>query len=118
MFSTSRSLHRFLLMIACLLLLGSPAMAQETKNVIARGEGEDVDAPRVRRVLILHSLGQDLSLLMQRHRVSGRSLPDNQTLPLSSLRLRWRPRDLPKADRRLPSLSICALCSLNDHPIC
>ena len=59
MFSTSSSLHRFLLMIACLLLLGSPAMAQETKNVIARGEGEDVDAPRVRRVLILHSLGQD-----------------------------------------------------------
>ena len=56
-----RSLHRFLLLTACLLLLVQSAMAQEAKNVVALGEGKGADAPRVRRVLILHSFGRDFA---------------------------------------------------------
>jgi formate hydrogenlyase transcriptional activator len=56
-----RSLRRFLLLIACLRVLGAPAIAQETKNVIGVGENRGADAPRVRRVLILHSFGRNFA---------------------------------------------------------
>jgi formate hydrogenlyase transcriptional activator len=60
-FPAFRSLHCFLLLTACLLLVGSPAMAQEAKNVIAPREGKGADALRVRRVLILHSFGRNFA---------------------------------------------------------
>ena len=62
MFPLSRSLHCLLLLLAaCLLLLGSPAMAQGAKNVTALGEGKSADAQRVKRVLILHSFGRNFA---------------------------------------------------------
>ena len=61
MFPAARSVHRFLLSTFCLLLLASPAMAQEAKNIIALREGKGGDAPRVKRVLILHALGRDFA---------------------------------------------------------
>ena len=60
-FPGSRSLRFFLLLIACFLLLGSPALAQEAKNDIGLGEGKGADALRVRRVLILHSFGRNFA---------------------------------------------------------
>jgi hypothetical protein len=61
MIIASDAVHRFLLMTACLLILASPAMAQEAKSTIALRDGEGVDAPRVKRVLILHSFGRDFA---------------------------------------------------------
>ena len=61
MFPAARSVHRFLLSTFCLLLLASPAMAQEAKSIIALREGKGGDAPRVKRVLILHALGRDFA---------------------------------------------------------
>jgi PAS domain S-box-containing protein len=61
MFPVSFSLHRFLLITFCLLLLGLPAMAQDAKNVIAPGKDKGADALRVRRVLILHSFGRNFA---------------------------------------------------------
>ena len=61
MFPAARSVHRFLLSTFCLLLLGSPTMAQEAKSIIALREGKGGDAPRVKRVLILHALGRDFA---------------------------------------------------------
>src|SRR4029077_1633496 len=60
-FLVFRPMQRFLLLIACLLFLGSPAVAQEAKNVVALGQGEGADALRVRRVLILHSFGRNFA---------------------------------------------------------
>jgi formate hydrogenlyase transcriptional activator len=61
MFLAPDAVHRFLLVTACLLILASPAMAQEAKSIIALKDGEGVDAPRVKRVLILHSFGRDFA---------------------------------------------------------
>ena len=61
MFLASDTVHRFLLVTACLLILASPAMAQEAKSTIALRDGEGVGAPRVKRVLILHSFGRDFA---------------------------------------------------------
>ena len=61
MFPAARSVHRFLLSTFCLLLLASPTMAQEAKSIIALREGKGGDAPRVKRVLILHALGRDFA---------------------------------------------------------
>ena len=60
-FLVFHSLQRFLLLIACLLLLGQPAMAQQAKNILAPGDGKGADALRVRRVLILHSFGRNFA---------------------------------------------------------
>ena len=61
MFPASRSLQRFLLVTVCLLFLDSPAMAQEAKSIITLRDGKGVDAPRIKRVLILHSFGRDFA---------------------------------------------------------
>ena len=61
MILASDAVHRFLLVTACLLILASPAMAQEAKSTIALRDGEGIDAPRVKRVLILHSFGRDFA---------------------------------------------------------
>ena len=61
MFPDLRSLSCLLLLIASLLLMGQPAMAQEVKSTIAAGEDKNSDALRVRRVLILHSFGRNFA---------------------------------------------------------
>jgi len=61
MFPATRDYILFVLMTACLLTLASYTTAQDGKSSIASKGGRDADAPRVRRVLILHSFGRNFA---------------------------------------------------------
>ena len=115
MFPASRSVHRFLLLTCLFATPGSPAMAQEAKSIIALREGKGADAPRVRRVLILHSFGRDFAPFNALSSSFRTALAGQSATPIEFFEAHWNRRCLPKTVRK-PSWSItCELGSPIDR---